>query len=393
MTRHPRPSPLLSRALHRRDLFRLIALGAGATVLAGCERAGDNDEPTPGDSPGSTPAVTTISKVVGYDNPTIWEGQTLTVTSWGGEYQGAQERAIFEPFQRLTGAMILTEMTDIPALRDQVESKDVTWDVCDVLLEDVVGLANLGAIEELDYNVIDADGIFDDVRMDHAIGSSYYSTLLAFQLNRWESVPDPSTWADFWNLDRYPGTRGFHQQPQTTLEFALLADGVPLNELYPLDVDRAFAMLGRIRDSITLWWEQGAQPTQILTSGDLDMTAAWHSRVQRVRTDGAPVGISWNGGALSGDAWVIPKGSANREVAMDFINFATRPEVCAAFSSLVPFGPVNRNAFDYIPQAVAELLPSYSPNKDVQFTIDFEWWFNQQEELKERFDAWLTEHP
>lgn len=393
MTRHPRSAPLLSRALHRRDLFRLIALGAGAVVLAGCERSDDNGEPTPGGSPGSTPVGTTISTVVGYDNPTIWTGQTLTVTSWGGEYQDAQEQAIFEPFQRLTGAKIRTETTDIPVLRDQVESEDVTWDVCDVLLEDVIGLANLGAIEEIDYNVIDADGIFDDVRLDHGVGSSYYSTLQAFQLNRWEGVPDPSTWADFWNLDRYPGTRGLHQQPQTTLEFALLADGVPLNELYPLDVDRAFAMLDRIRDAITLWWEQGAQPAQILNSGDLDMTAAWHSRVERVRADGAPVGISWNGGALSGDAWVIPKGSANREVAMDFINFATRPEVCAAFSTLVPFGPVNRNAFDYIPQAVAELLPSYPPHKDVQFTIDFDWWFNQQEELTERFDAWLTEHP
>lgn len=370
-----------------------MAVSASVAALGGCDFGDDDSGDGPSASPSSTPAGSPLETVDGYDNPTIWAGQTLTVTSWGGEYQEAQAEAIFEPFQRLTGATIQTATTDLTALRRQVETDDVIWDVSDVLLEDVRPLANLGAIEELDYNVISTDGIFDDVRMDHGLGSAYFSTLLAYQLDRWPDLPPPGGWADFWNLDRYPGTRGLHQQPQTTLEFALLADGVPLDELYPLDVDRAFAMLDRIRDAVTLWWEQGAQPAQILNSGDLDMVAAWHSRVERVRLDGAPVGITWNGGALSGDAWVIPRGSRNREIAMDFINFATRPEVCAAFAMLVPFGPVNRNAFEYIPQEVAELLPSYPPHKEVQFAVDFEWWFNYREEVEERFDNWLTEHP
>lgn len=393
MNRRDVSHEIVSRSMDRRRLLRLIALGAGATLLAGCNLTDGDSGDEPVGSPDSAVGGTPVAAVAGYDDPTIWQGQTLTVTSWGGEYQDAQEKAIFEPFARLTGATVETAMTDLTTLRREVEAEEVPWDVCDVLLEDVLPLANLGAIEELDYNVIDADDIFDDVRMVHGVGSSYYSTLLAFQSDRWLEESLPGGWSDFWDLDTYPGTRGLHRQAQTTLEFALLADGVSLNELYPLDVDRAFAMLNRIRDAVTLWWEQGAQPSQILNSGDLDMVAVWHSRVDRVRTEEAPIGVTWNGGALSGDAWVIPKGSQNREMAMDFINFATRPEVCAAFSLLVPFGPVHRNSFDYLPLEVAEQLPSYPPHKDVQFTVDFEWWFNHQEEVSERFEDWLTEHP
>jgi putative spermidine/putrescine transport system substrate-binding protein len=348
---------------------------------------------TPTATVGPSPTEVVVQTVVGYENPTRWEGKTLTVTSWGGEYQDAQQKAIFEPFQRLTGAKIETEMSDISELRRQVDTETVQWDVCDILMEDVLTLANLGAIAELDYNIIDTSGIDAAIRFDHGIGSAYYSTVLSYVTGRWPDLPPPQNWADFWNVEQYPGERGLHQQAQTTLEFALLADGVDVNELYPLDVSRAFTSLDRIRPAVTLWWEQGAQPAQILNAGDIAMVAAWNSRVERVRQQGAPVEIQWRGGALQGDAWVIPKGSENRDVGMDFINFATRPEVCAAFSSLVPFGPVNRKAFDLLPDEVGRLLPSYPAWMEQQFTIDFEWWFKHQEPVVARFESWISDHP
>jgi putative spermidine/putrescine transport system substrate-binding protein len=371
----------------------MVALASGAAILPACLSDNPGPSATPTATSGPSPTAVVVPSVAGYEDPARWEGRTLTVSSWGGEYQDAQEQAIFEPFQRLTGAKIETEMTDTSVLRRQVETDEVRWDVSDILMEDVLTLANLGTIEELDYNVIDTGGIDPNIRFDHGIGSAYYSTVLSYVTTRWPNLPAPSGWADFWNVDQYPGERGLHQQAQTTLEFALLADNVPINELYPLDVARAFASLERIRPSVTLWWEQGAQPAQILNSGDIAMVAAWNSRVERVRQQGAPVDIQWRGGALQGDAWVIPKGSKSRDVAMDFINFATRPEVCAAFASLVPFGPVNRGAFDLLPDEIARLMPSYPANMEQQFTIDFEWWFKHQEQVVARFEAWIAEHP
>src|SRR4029077_3758347 len=37
----------------------------------------------------------------------------------------------------------------------------------------------------------------------------------------------PKTWADFWNVAKWPGKRGLWYGPQETLEVALMADGVP----------------------------------------------------------------------------------------------------------------------------------------------------------------------
>lgn len=379
------------RLMSRRQFMRAAALAAGGLAIAACRSDGQSATQPPATA--TVDLERLVEAVDGYDDPARWEGRTLTVTSWGGEYQTAQELAIFAPFQRLTGATIETATTDIQNLRRQVLDADTRWDVCDVLIEDVLPLANLGVLELLDYSDVLPHDIFPDVRLDHGVGSSYYSTILAYRPERWPDQPPPRGWADFWDVDTFPGTRGLHRSAQATLEFALLSDGVGLSELYPLDLDRAFDRLADVQPDLVLWWEQGAQPTQMISTGDLDMVGAWHSRIERIRQEGAAVEIEWNGGALSGDAWVIPRGAPNHDIALDFINFATRAVVTAAFSSLVPFGPVNRFAFDHLPASTAERLPSFPANKDVQFTIDFNWWFGHREAVEERFESWLTQRP
>ncbi|RIK45212.1 MAG: polyamine ABC transporter substrate-binding protein, partial [Chloroflexi bacterium] len=201
----------------------------------------------------------------------------------------------------------------------------------------------------------------------------------------------PSGWADFWNIEQFPGTRGLYRDPRTTMEFALLADGVPKHELYPLDVGRALASLERIRPALTLFWEQGAQAAQSLTSGDLTMVSAWHNRILTIQQDGAQVGLTWSGGALAGDSWVVPRGAPNRDVAMDFINFATRPEVCAAFATFAPFGPVNRRAFDYLPAEISDHLPTAPGPRAQQFVVDHEFWFKHFDAIQPQFEAWLAQ--
>jgi len=370
----------------------MMAVTASATLL-GCAGSNDDTSPSPTSPPPTADIEALVTNVAGYTDPSTWAGRTLVVASFEGEYRDAQARAIFEPFERLTGARIEVERSDTNNLRDQVESNDAGVDVSDVLTEDVLPLANLGLLEELNYGVIDPEGLITELRMDHGVGSSVFSTALAYLIDAWPDQPAPRGWSDFWNLEEYPGTRGLHREAQTTLEFALLADGVAQDELYPLDIPRAFASLDRVQPALTLWWEQGAQPAQIMSSGDLDMVAAWHSRIERIRLEGTAAEIQWRGGALAGDSWVVPKGSPNVDVAMDFINFATRPEVCAAFSSLVPFGPVHDGAFELLPLEIAQRLPIYPENREAQFVVDFDWWFNNREAVNAQFDDWFSEHP
>lgn len=383
-------APLLSstggRCTTRRQVLRGGVGLLGALTLAACGRGG-------GGGDDATPQASVVTTVHGYGDPERWKDRDLVVTSWGGEYQRAQERAIFEPFQRLTGATIRREFTDIQQLREQVEDDSTAWDVCDVLQEDVLSLANLGVIAPIDSLTIDLGDLVQGAVQDFAVASSYSATVMAARTDAWENGAVPQSWAEFWDAGRFPGLRGLQRRAEGTLEFALLSDGVAVHELYPLDVERALARIDALWESVGLWWEQGAQPAQLLNADAIALTSVWNSRVERGVADDAPVTTIWHGAAIDGDAWVMPRGARNADVALDFIKFATRPEVCAAFCASIPFGPVNRNAFDFLPEERGRELPTWPENLEHGFLVDHAWWFKHRERVQAEFDAWYADHP
>ncbi|MEZ4522361.1 MAG: extracellular solute-binding protein [Thermomicrobiales bacterium] len=337
-----------------------------------------------------------LTQVEGYGDTRRWEGRTLVVATpgdEGSEYLEAQVAAIYEPFQRLTGAVVRTVRTDIAELEQQVNEAEVLWSVCDIPAEQVLPLANSAIISEIDYTVVDSANLFEPFVTQHGVGANLYATVLGYFLGE-EGVPvAPENWADFWDLAMFPGPRGFQETPLGTLEFALLASGVDRSDLYPLNVDVAFRQLDAIVESIVLWWRQGAQPTQMIAAGDLTMVAAWHDRIRALEASGATVGMSWESSQINGDSWVVPNGAPEREMAMDFVNFATRPEVAAEFSSRFPFGPTNNEAFEILDLPEGQALPGAPDIIDQQFVVDLEWWFRNREPVEERFQEWLAEIP
>lgn len=53
--------------------------------------------------------------------------------------------------------------------------------------------------------------------------------------------PRPSSWAEFWPVDKFPGVRLLETGEwgsEGPWEEALLADGVPVDQIYPMDIDR-----------------------------------------------------------------------------------------------------------------------------------------------------------
>ena len=397
-----RVDALLHFLFHQQRLRRreMLAGIIGAGMLAACRQA---PAPTPtaappaGTAPASpapatpTPAPTGELVVPGYDDPNRWKGRTLVVTSWGGALQDALRKAIYEPFARLTGCRIIEDTTDEAKLRTMVESGRVEWDVVDVGTESVIPMGRLKLLEPLDYSKIDTKDIFPELILEHGIGYYYYSTCLAYRKDKFPDKP-PSSWADFWDVQAFPGVRAFQKYAQYgPIEAALLADGVPLNQLYPLDIDRAFRSLDRIKPHIRVWWEAGAQPAQLLTDGEVDMTDAWIARIQILIEQGSTVlGYTWNQGRLSSDSLVIPRGSKNVDVAHDFINFALRPEIQRAFAMIYPDGPANKVAFEALPAERLAVLPSAPQNKALQVYPDYQWWADHLDEVVERFNAWVA---
>lgn len=382
----------MAKKLSRRRLLQL-ASSASIALLTGCDLGSGDDEATTGPA---TPTIPTLTSVEGYSDPRRWEGRTLVVATpgeEGTEYLQAQVAAIFEPFERLTGAIVETVRTDIALLRQQVESAEVVWSVCDVPAEEVLSLANSAIVDDIDYEVVDASDLFEPFVMPQGVGANLYATALAYSKPELASDKQPTNWTDYWDLDMFPGLRGFQESALGTLEFALLGSGVSIADLYPLDIETAFRRLDLIVDQIALWWRQGAQPTQMIAAGDLAMVAVWHDRILELAMGGAEVDLTWNQSQINGDSWVVPNGSPEREMAMDFVNFATRPEVTATFSKHFPFGPVNSRAHDLLAGDDMAILPGAPEIVDKQFVVDLEWWFRNREPVDELFREWLEEQP
>lgn len=285
----------------------------------------------------------------------------ITVASWGGVYQDAERAAFFEPAAKALGITIKEEtLSGIVDVRLQVQSGAVTWDIAELGSSDCAQGAKEGLFEPLDFNVINKDGFVAGSYSDYWVGSMFYSVVLAWNNAKYGANP-PNSWADFWDVKKFPGTRSLHNAPGGPLELALLADGVEKDKIYPLDVDRAFKKMEEIKSAITVWWTSGAQTTQLLKDGEVDMIAIWVSRAIAAKKAGADIGFTFDQGELDYGCFVIPKGSKKKDLAMKALALFTSPELQANIPQHIDYGPINVKAFETgkIPQDMLAGLNSH----------------------------------
>jgi putative spermidine/putrescine transport system substrate-binding protein len=387
-------------------LSRRALLGGGLAVTLGACGIGDEDKPTPvAPEPTATvtpePPVATQpplgSPVAGYTDPTRWTGRTLNVAGWGGDIEDAQGIAFFDPFREATGADIQVKKADLDRLKKQVDDEQVSWDVLTLPAEDALAMARANYLEPLDFAVIDKTVLVPEIVLQYGVGASFFSTVIVYPAA--DTAP-PAGWSDFWNVSppADDGTiepadlRTLRRSPIGTLEFALIADGVAMADLYPIDLERAFASLDKIREYVVAWYEDGKQPIELLTAGQAAMGSAWNVRAWQLGVT-SQIGTQWNGGMLSADIWVVPRGAPNKDVAMDFINFATRAIPSANFGRLVPFGPVNLNSPALLDEDRLRQMPTSPENFASQFIQNWAWWADNTEAVTTRFENWLLQNP
>ena len=272
----------------------------------------------------------------------------LVVVDWGGPYTDAHKKASFEPFEKKYGVkVIVVTPPDMGKLKAMVESGNVEWDVVAVDDYFVVRAGSQGLLEKLDFDVINKDGLPEELVHDYGVPSNLFSTVIAYNTVVFPEGNHPKNWAEFWDTEKFPGPRALNKYAPVTLEAALLADGVEPQDLYPLDVDRAFAKLDELKDDIKVWWTAGAQPPDLLASNEVPLSVAWSGRITAVIQEGAPVGIEFNQGFIASNSWVVPKGAPNKELAMKLIAFMLEPEQQAAFSANMIMHPLTRMHYHY----------------------------------------------
>jgi putative spermidine/putrescine transport system substrate-binding protein len=315
--------------------------------------------------------------------------QEMVFTSWGGTTQDAQAAAWAVPFTEATGITVIQDgPTDYGKLRAMVEAGAVTWDVVDVEYDWGLQACAQGLLEPLDFTVIDRAAIDPRFVSECQVGSFYFSFVLGYNPAQFPDAR-PSSLADLFDTATFPGKRALYQWVAPgVIEAALLADGVAPEDLYPLDLDRAFAKLDTIKDDI-IWWGGGAQSQQLLASGEAPIGLFWNGRLTALEADGIDVGIVWNQNITAADGLVVPRGAPNREAAMRFIAHATSAQAQADFAAASGFAPINLHAAELMDPAVRATLPD--AQTAVQINADLQYWADNRDEIGARWYEWQAQ--
>lgn len=300
--------------------------------------------------------------------------ESLVVVSYGGTYQDALREAFFVPYTKDTGVEIVEDSGgSVAKIKAMVEAGSVQWDVVNVSSSEYEVLVEQNLVQKIDYSAFNQELLTqlpDFAKLEYGVASSFYSCGITYRTDL-ENKEHPKTWQEFWDTERFPGPRAL---PAATYvippwEAALIADGVEPGALYPIDFDRALASLGKIKDSVTVWYEDTAAGVQSLIDHEVDYAMLCNNRVIAAREKGTPVDVEWNQSLLDHDVWVIPVGSTHSAAAMQFLSSMTDPNRQAVLVKQQPIGPSNPETLKLLDAKIAGSLPTAPENVPVQVPI------------------------
>jgi putative spermidine/putrescine transport system substrate-binding protein len=335
------------------------------------------------------------------------QSDEITIASWGGLHTQSLLESYYDPFTLETRIVInsLHYAGGLSQLRNQVQTNSVLWDVVDMSAADVVDACDEGLLERLPLDQLSpgpelldaADDFLPESLSPCAVGYSIWSMLLAYDKHQFAGAP-PSKIVDLFDLERLPGKRGLYRSPRGSLEWALLAEGVEVADIYSqlsteAGLARAFAKLQRIKHAI-VWWQEVDEMEELLDSGEVVMGAAYNTAMfDAIFKRNRDFGVAWNSQILNFNYFVVPRGTHQFVSAWNFIRFATAYNRMAMISNLVAYGVTRRSAHSQIHSEYLAYFPSKPEHLTQGLYQDQSWWREHGEVIDERFVRWLSTPP
>lgn len=311
----------------------------------------------------------------------------LVYVGYGGSTQDVINEVFVKSFIKETGIEVIsTPGADLAKLRAQVQTGNVEWDLLGLIGPQASAAGNDGLLEEIDYSIVHkADPL--ERGQSKFFNTYYYSRGgIGFNPEKFPTGKHPTGWAEFWDIASFPGRRGLRSRPEDNLEMALIADGVAPSDVYPIDVDRAFASLDKIKESVAHWIAETPQTVSLLQNNEVDFVFTYSSRIEAAHKQGSSVAFAYGPNFLTPGTHVIPKGTKKRDAAMKFMGHFLRPDLQAEFCNQTGSTPIN-------PEAIALMDPEVSANQpkfddpQVMF-VNVDWWAQNYAEVNRRFLEW-----
>jgi putative spermidine/putrescine transport system substrate-binding protein len=307
------------------------------------------------------------------------EGKELHVLWSGGQYGDAVEKCINQPFTAATGIKVITESPGgLAKLQAMNEAGNITSTVFDFPTDELKRGQAQGLLAETDWKAINPDPMYDEAKDKFGIGTSYFSTIMAYR----SDAKAPKNWVEFFDTKNFPGKRALPDYPGYTLVFAALGDGVPVDKLFPLDLDRAFKTLNRIKAD-TIWWQAGAQAAQLLKDNEAQYAIAWSGRVV-----GQPgIVANFQDGMLDLSWFGVAKGAsaAEKAAAWQWLHWHTIAKNQACVANYISYTGPSPDLDALLPKDKLTQYPTYSENKKVQWLANAQWWLDNADTVEKRW--------
>lgn len=328
--------------------------------------------------------------------PTRAQDKELVVVATGGAFEQALRKNFYEPFTEQTGIRIrpvaasnAETWTKVKAMR---EANAIGWDIVTAWPEDLVAQADSLAVLDCSKLTNLAAQAVEGACTDRGLLRTMGGVTIVYDTKRF-AQGGPQNWADFWDVKRFPGPRAMPNAgaPWWPLMAALMADGVPRDKLFPLDLDRAFKKLDELRPSIAVWWRTGDQSMQLLRSGEAVMSMMWSGNGFVLKDQGVPAAVVWNEAVPNIAYWSVLKGGANEDKVYSFLNYyLTRPEAHLAFADAFKYDTSNRNVLSLLPPEERGARGSAPENMAKMAVMDAAWIAANRGAVIERWNRWLS---
>lgn len=316
----------------------------------------------------------------------------LVVVTSGGTFERELDRHFFQHFSRETGVRIAPvgaslgpQWTRVAAMR---QAGKVEWDVITAFPEDLVGRYQT-LVEPLDCDRIPAAKAdhLPKTCAPHGVLRSIGAGVLTWNTAHFKDKV-PRSWADFWDVKNFPGPRSLPSTPSAhpwLLIVALLADGVPQERLFPLDVDRALKKLQEIKPHVAVWWNTGEQSQAAMRNGEAVMSLLWVSRAVPSIEQGVPLRFSYEQSIQNVTYWAVVRDAPNRDAAYRFLDFFLRnPKEHAAFAKAIGAATSSLGVRDHLSDAQWRAMPTNPENWNRTIEPDAKWIADNQEMISRR---------
>jgi putative spermidine/putrescine transport system substrate-binding protein len=329
--------------------------------------------------------------------PSVANARDLTVVARGETMPAAARQILVQPFSVATGIRTKLQSWNggLDALNAQIKVPDNTWDVVEVNADELASGCADGTFQKLDWSTIGGKAHYQPLGVsDCGVGATMSNLVLAWDRDKFQTAP---SWADFWDVAKYPGKRGLRRGVRGNLEFALMADGVTPADVYKVlatsdGVDRAFRKLDQLKPYI-VWWQSGAEAAHILGSGAVLMTTAPSGWIATANwTQHRNFGIQWNASLYKVHSWAILRHSPNTTQAQQFLYYIGTPAIQGRLFQITGNAGLALAANDGLPPDRLAASPTNPANLKAAVPLDTAFWHANQAKLQQRFDAGLAGH-